>query len=87
MGIGSASGEGRAVKAIEAALTSPLLSANDITGAQSILLNIKSGTGKNEITMDELGELTDYVYEAVSDGGPDNQGIVNRGGVWARRSV
>ncbi len=66
MGIGSASGEGRAVKAIEAALTSPLLSANDITGAQSILLNIKSGTGKNEITMDELGELTDYVYEAVS---------------------
>ncbi len=66
MGIGSASGEDRSTKAIEAALTSPLLSANDITGARSILLNIKSGTGENEITMDELGELTDYVYEAVS---------------------
>ena len=67
MGIGSASGEDRATRSIEAALTSPLLSANDITGAQSILLNIKSGTGENEITMDELGELTDYVYETVSD--------------------
>ncbi|MGE5349571.1 MAG: cell division protein FtsZ [Actinomycetota bacterium] len=67
MGIGTASGEDRATKAIEAALTSPLLSSNDITGARSLLLNIKSGTGVNEITMDELGELTDYVYETVSD--------------------
>jgi cell division protein FtsZ len=67
MGIGMASGEDRATKAIEAALTSPLLSSNDITGARSILLNIKSGIGANEITMDELGELTDYVYEAISD--------------------
>ena len=67
MGIGTASGEDRATKSIEAALTSPLLSSNDITGAQSILLNIKSGTGQNEITMDELGELTDYVYEAISE--------------------
>jgi cell division protein FtsZ len=67
MGIGTASGEDRATRAIEAALTSPLLSSNDITGARSILLNIKSGTGVNEITMDELGELTDYVYETVSD--------------------
>jgi cell division protein FtsZ len=67
MGIGTASGDERATKAVEAALTSPLLSSNDITGAQSILLNIKSGTGEHEITMDELGELTDYVYETVSD--------------------
>lgn len=67
MGIGQASGEDRAIRSIEAALTSPLLSSNDITGARSILLNIKSGTGENEITMDELGELTDYVYETVSD--------------------
>jgi cell division protein FtsZ len=67
MGIGTASGEDRSTHAIQAALTSPLLSSNDITGARSILLNIKSGTGENEITMDELGELTDFVYEAVSD--------------------
>jgi cell division protein FtsZ len=67
MGIGTAAGDDRATRAIESALTSPLLSSNDITGARSILLNIKSGTGSNEITMDELGELTDYVYETVSD--------------------
>jgi cell division protein FtsZ len=67
MGIGTASGDDRATQAIGAALTSPLLSSNDITGAQSILLNIKSGIGADEITMDELGELTDYVYETISD--------------------
>jgi cell division protein FtsZ len=67
MGIGTASGDDRATKSIEAALTSPLLSSNDITGARSILLNIKSGTGANEITMDELGELTDFVYETISE--------------------
>ena len=67
MGIGNAAGEDRAVHAIENALTSPLLSANDITGAHSILLNIKSGAGENELTMDELGDLTDYIYEVVSE--------------------
>ncbi len=67
MGIGTATGEDRATRAVQMALTSPLLSSNDITGARSILLNIKSGTGANEITMDELGELTDFVYESVSD--------------------
>ena len=67
MGMGKASGENRAIKAIENALASPLLNSNDITGADSILLNISSGTGQHEITMDELGEITDYMYEAASD--------------------
>jgi cell division protein FtsZ len=67
MGMGSASGENRALKAIENALASPLLNSNDITGAQSILLNISSGTEANELTMDELGEITDYVYETSSE--------------------
>ncbi|HLN21196.1 MAG TPA: cell division protein FtsZ [Bacteroidales bacterium] len=67
MGMGKAAGEGRATKAIENALSSPLLNSNDITGATSILINISSGTGAHEITMDELGEITDYMYEAASD--------------------
>jgi cell division protein FtsZ len=67
MGNGSASGEDRAINAIQEALTSPLLNSSDITGARSILLNITSGTGANELTMDELGEITDYIYEAASD--------------------
>ena len=67
MGMGLASGEGRAVKAIENALASPLLNSNDITGAKSILVNISSGTGNNELTMDELGEITDYMYDTASE--------------------
>ena len=67
MGMGRASGENRAVKAIENALASPLLNSNDITGASSILINISSGSGDHEITMDELGEITDYMYEVASD--------------------
>lgn len=67
MGMGAASGENRAIKAIENALNSPLLNSNDITGAKSILINISSGTGDHELTMDELGEITDYMYEAASD--------------------
>jgi cell division protein FtsZ len=67
MGMGRAAGENRALKAIEDALASPLLNSNDITGAKSILINISSGTGTHEITMDELGEITDYMYDAASD--------------------
>jgi cell division protein FtsZ len=67
MGMGKAAGENRAVKAIEDALSSPLLNSNDVTGASSILINISSGTGEHEITMDELGEITDYMYDAASD--------------------
>ncbi|MGA1976877.1 MAG: cell division protein FtsZ [Bacteroidales bacterium] len=67
MGMGMAAGENRAISAIENALASPLLNSNDITGAKSILINISSGTGKYELTMDELGEITDYIYEVASD--------------------
>ncbi len=67
MGTGASSGEERAIEAIQQAITSPLLNSNDITGARSILINITSGTGEHELTMDELGEITDYLYEAASD--------------------
>ncbi len=63
MGSASASGENRAVKAIENALNSPLLNDNNIKGARYVLLNIVSGN--EEITMDELGDITDYVQEAA----------------------
>jgi cell division protein FtsZ len=64
MGSATASGENRARKAIEDALTSPLLNNNDITGARSVLLNITSGS--EEITMDEITEITDYVVSSSS---------------------
>ncbi|MCT4603190.1 MAG: cell division protein FtsZ [Marinifilum sp.] len=65
MGSASAEGEDRAVNAIREALTSPLLNSNDVRGARNILLNISSG--EEEVTMDEVGEITDYVQEAVGD--------------------
>jgi cell division protein FtsZ len=67
MGMGSAAGENRAITAIESALNSPLLNSSDITGAKSILVNITSGTGDGEITMDELGQITDYMYDVAAD--------------------
>lgn len=65
MGIGVASGEGRATKAIDAALASPLLNENDIYGARGILLYISSGT--KEVTMDEVSQITDYVQQAANN--------------------
>jgi len=64
MGSATASGENRAQQAIAEALTSPLLNNNDITGARSVLLNITSGS--EEVTMDEISEITDYVVSASS---------------------
>ena len=62
MGTASASGDRRAIKAVEEALNSPLLNDNDIRGARHVLLNIMSGN--DDITMDEFGEITDYIQEA-----------------------
>ncbi len=64
MGSAMAAGENRAMLAIEDALTSPLLNNNDIKGAKNILLNIASGPD-DEVRMDEIGEITDYVQEAA----------------------
>lgn len=59
MGSAEAEGENRARIAVEAALSSPLLNDNDISGAANILLFIASGN--EEISMDEVIEITDYI--------------------------
>lgn len=59
MGTGVANGTNRAEEAVEQTLNSPLLNDNDIRGARNILVNITSGA--NEVTMDEVGRITDYV--------------------------
>ncbi len=63
MGSASAEGEGRAMIAVEEALNSPLLNDNDISGAKYILLNITYGN--EEVTMDEIGEITDFIQDAA----------------------
>ncbi len=61
MGSATAEGEGRAHMAIEEAMSSPLLNDNDIKGAKNILLYIM--TGEEEIKMDEITEITEYVHQ------------------------
>jgi len=61
MGTGMASGEGRALKAVNDALESPLLDSNDIHGTKSILLNIISG--KDEITIGEIGKIIETLQD------------------------
>jgi cell division protein FtsZ len=61
MGTGYASGEGRAMDAVNLALESPLLDSNDIYGTKNILLNIISG--KQEITIGEIGEIIETLQE------------------------
>jgi cell division protein FtsZ len=63
MGSAIASGEKRAIRAVEQALVSPLLNDNDISGARHVLLNIMSGS--DDIEMDEFGEITDFIQEAA----------------------
>ena len=59
MGSGTASGNNRAQDAISKALDSPLLNDNKITGCKNVLLLIVSGT--EEITIDEIGEINDFI--------------------------
>jgi cell division protein FtsZ len=63
MGSGTASGEGRARTAVIEALESPLLNDCDITGAHFVLLNITFGN--EEILMDEIMEITDFIQSAA----------------------
>ena len=61
MGTGYATGEGRAMEAVNEALESPLLDSNDIYGTKNILLNIISG--KEEIRIGEIGEIIETLQE------------------------
>ena len=65
MGAAQASGEDRAIRAITEALESPLLNNNDILGAKDILLNSTSGT--DEITMDEMSQITSHIIRKVGN--------------------
>ncbi|MBB4118640.1 cell division protein FtsZ [Mesonia hippocampi] len=59
MGSATATGSNRAQEAITKALDSPLLNDNKIRGAQNVLLLIVSG--RQEITIDEIGEINDLI--------------------------
>ncbi|MFK5981385.1 MAG: cell division protein FtsZ [Flavobacteriaceae bacterium] len=66
MGSANASGSNRAAEAISKALDSPLLNDNKIKGATNVLLLIVSGV--EEITIDEIGEISDYIQSEAGHG-------------------
>ena len=64
MGIGIASGENRAVDAAERAISHPLLEDINISGAKGVLMNI---TSNSEITMEEMTEASERIYNEVGE--------------------
>src|SRR6187551_2291179 len=67
LGAASATGENRALMAVEEALNSPLLNDSDIRGAKWLLLNITSAAGEFEHTMDEAEAIQAYVQQMSGD--------------------
>jgi cell division protein FtsZ len=76
LGNAAASGENRAQRAIEEALSSPLLNDNDIRGARWILININSAEGEHEFTMDEVDTIQNCL---LSQAGEDTDVILGLG--------
>jgi cell division protein FtsZ len=67
LGNAQAEGEGRAQRAIEEAMNSPLLNDNDIRGAKWILININSAEGEHEFTMDEVDIIQNYLLSQAGE--------------------
>ena len=65
MGSATSSGSNRANDAIIKALDSPLLNDNKIDGSKNVLLLIVSGT--DEITIDEIGDINEYVQKETGN--------------------
>src|SRR3984957_8771384 len=61
MGVGSSTGEGRAVNAARAAITSPLLEAS-IDGARGILMNIVGGPN---VTLNEVTQAAEIIHSVA----------------------
>jgi cell division protein FtsZ len=64
MGIGIASGDNRATMAAERAISHPLLEDISISGARGVLMNI---TSTSDLTMEEMTEASDRIYNEVGD--------------------
>jgi cell division protein FtsZ len=63
MGIGVATGDNRAARAAELAISSPLLETS-IEGARGVLLNISAGS---DLTLDEVYQAANVVHRASDD--------------------
>jgi len=73
MGIGRGNGENRAANAVNAAISSPLLEDNDISGAKGVLVNI---SGSDAMTMDDYNTVNRIVHEKVHEDASIKIGVV-----------
>ena len=73
MGSARSSGTKRAIESISSALDSPLLNDNRINGAKNVLLLIVSGS--EEITIDEIGLINEYIQDRAGNGANIIMGI------------
>jgi cell division protein FtsZ len=64
MGTGICKGENRAIEAAQSAISSPLLEGVSISGAQGVLVNV---TGGKNMSLVEVDEATNVIYEAAGD--------------------
>ena len=64
IGIGTASGENRAIEAAEHAISHPLLEDISIAGAKGVLMNI---TSTKDLKMDEMAEASERIHSEVGE--------------------
>lgn len=64
MGIGTATGEGRAIKAAQKAISSPLLEDVSVDGAMGILVNV---TGGPSLTLHEVNAAIELITDAAHE--------------------
>lgn len=69
MGTGIAEGENRGIRAVDMALSSPLLEDVNVAGATGVLVNVSHG---ENFSMIEYSEAMAHIYEAVGDEGDPN---------------
>ncbi len=62
MGTGTASGENRAIEAVQRAISSPLLEDTSIQGARALLVNV---TGSADVTLFEISEAMNLIHDSA----------------------
>lgn len=62
MGTGQASGENRALEAVQRAISSPLLEEASIQGAKALLVNV---TGSSDVTLFEISEAMNLIHDSA----------------------
>jgi cell division protein FtsZ len=62
MGTGTASGENRALEAVQRAISSPLLEEASIQGAKALLVNV---TGCSDVTLFEISEAMNLIHDSA----------------------